>query len=118
MNHEFISLNRNDIPEVTTYELRDGKDVILVDDELIIKNPVFLQGFLTYQVSFKNQGEGLCYHGNTIIPTQSLETFLSRLRKYKQVVRKKRIFCSQINKLIQLCKDAQKNNECILHFGL
>ena len=36
MNHEFISLKRNDIPEVTTYGLRGGKDAIVVDDVLII----------------------------------------------------------------------------------
>ena len=117
MNHEFIIINLEEIPETTTYLLKDGHEICVVDNEIIVNNPLFLKGFKTFKVSFKNPGEGLDYHGNTIIPTSSLKQFISNI-KMAQDNCTDVVISGQLNKLISLCKKAETQGSYIMHFGL
>ena len=117
MQHEFIKLDKNDIPETVTYLLKGDNEVIVLDDCVIVNNPVFLRGFSTYKVSLKNAGEGLDYHGNTIIPTSSLPIFIANLKQAKKNKEQKE-YCCQITRLIQFCQQAFEENKYIVHFGL
>ena len=117
MWHEFIIINAEEIPETTTYLLIKGHEVCRVDNEIIVNNPLFLRGFKTFKVSFKNPGEGLDYHGNTIIPTSSLEQFISNI-KMAQDNCTDVVISGQLNKLISLCKKAETQGSYIMHFGL
>lgn len=117
MKHEFIMIDVKDIPEQTSYSLRNGRSVIFVDDSAIVNNVYFSKGFETFKVSLKNRGEGLDYYGNTIIPTSSLEDFIKNIKQAQYKVSNHAIR-NQLDGLIQLCVNAKLENKYILHFGL
>lgn len=111
MKHEFIMIDVTDIPEQTSYSLRNGRPVICVDDSVIVNNAYFSEGFDTFKVSLKNRGEGLDYYGNTIIPTSSLEDFIKNIRQAQCRVSDQTIR-DQLDGLIQLCINAKLENKC------
>jgi hypothetical protein len=89
-------------------------------------------------VSFRNQSEGLDYHGNTIIPPASLQDFLINVKKSREIkvipaeifkgpdgdtfkskaVKIKPEIHAQLDALIALCEKAIAENHYIIHFGL
>lgn len=128
MIHEFIMLDKEDIPYTTTYALKGDNKVIVLDDYIVANNPLFFHGFKTYKVSFKNESEGLDYHGNTIIPTSSIFDFLENIHKVRKgnlepmmettYVISKEMLEKQLEDLMIFCKKAIDENKYIIHFGL
>lgn len=143
MKHEFIMLKYEDIPQSVMYTLRKGHNVVEVDDEIIVNNPYMVHlysrdklpqptnGFKTFLVSFTNEGEGLDYHGNTIIPTSSLPKFIQNIElakkevddciRSKKLARRfkiKEVYLNELDNLITLCKEAIEEEMYVIHFGI
>lgn len=143
MKHEFIMLKYEDVPKSVRYNLREGYNAVEVDDEIIVNNPYMVHlyskdkepqptnGFKTFLVSFTNEGEGLDYHGNTIIPTSSLPQFIQNIELAKKEIDsktcvkalarrkiKKENCIQELNNLIELCKSAIEQNKYVIHFGI
>lgn len=117
MNHEFILVDLNEMPNSISYELKDGHERSILDDEIVVNNPLFLRGFETFKISFKNRSEGLDYWGNTIIPTSSIKQFLRQIEDVKISITGK-MFLNQLNDLELLLKKALLENKYIIHFGI
>ena len=64
--------------------------------------------------SFKNLSEGLDYYGITILPTESLESFIKNLEQVKCKPKYKQ----QLKELIELCRKAIKEDKYVIHFGI
>lgn len=95
------------------------------------KEPQSVNGFKTFLVYFKNEGEGLDYHGITIIPTSSLPKFIQNIelakkeldskayvRSLAKLKLKKEDCLQELNNLIELCKSAIEQNKYVIHFGI
>lgn len=128
MTHEFIKLKFEDVPEIVMYDLREGHDVVEVDDDIILNNHYFIStgqrpkpphitGFKTFLVYFDNVGDGLAYHGNTIIPTTSLPKFIENIQQAKKKIRKRK-YLKEMDNLIDLCNEALQQNMYVIHFGI
>ena len=147
MKHEFFTLTDEIILESSGWFLQidESKKIrkVTVDDEIIVNNPYIVHlyskdkepqptnGFKTFLVYFKNEGEGLDYHGITIIPTSSLPKFILNITQVKGMFNNKAYVkalakrgknkedCIQeLNNLIELCKSAIEQNKYVIHFGI
>lgn len=128
MKHEFIMLDKEEIPYIATYDLKGENKVVFLDDYVVANNPLFFHGFKTYKVSFKNESEGLDYHGNTIIPTESISSFLENILKVRwgnlepmmetRYIISKDMIKKQLDDLIIFCKIAINKKKYIIHFGI
>ena len=119
MIHEFFVIDYEEIPkDKGCYrELKDGKKIIEVHDDVIRRNKLFFQDFRSFRVSFKNPGEGLDYLGITIIPSTSINDFMLNVTKAKEKI-KTLVLQQQVDELILLCEQALKENKYIIHWGL
>lgn len=117
LTHEFGIID--DIDDITGkfYEsYAPGKyQCISVDDEVILSLMKRLSLMRTYFITFTlNRPEyGLAYHGVTIIPPESLTTFLDvvlstdNLKKYED-----------INELGEKIIQAKNENKYMIHYGI
>jgi len=124
MTHEFIVTKKEEIPDYTNAnyvidvcDMQKTRDVIIVNNDIIVNNKLFQKGFKSFAVSFKNPSEGLDYHGMTIIPDTSISGFQANVIKAKESTRRWKIK-RQLDELIALCEKATKENLYIIHFGL
>ena len=108
--HEFAILKQtpswDDIFD--TYEPERYR-CITVDDDFIEPILTDLREMDCYWHTLEKPEKGLAYYGITLIPPQSLETFL-------------RIISSQNKReyapLIQMAMDAKENGNYLIHFGI
>jgi len=117
MNHEFILIDVDEIPQEVCYNLKDGRDLIVVDDDVIVNNSLFLTGFKTFKISLKNSSEGLDYYGNTVIPLSSIDEFIDRIEIVRERIKNKKFF-RQLNELIALLERAKAEKKYVIHFGI
>lgn len=131
MDHEFYILkDEQKIGSPGWYFVDDDEKLrsVFVNDEIIISNPYlvyygqnpkppYIAGFKTFLVSFENEGDGLDYHGVTIIPATSLPMFIENIREVKLKLRRKK-YIEELDCLIDLCKYAFNNNKYVLHAGI
>jgi len=115
MHHLFTGVERKEIE--TTDRLytiflntRNKEDVIQIPDEYIVNNPSYLSGFRSYWGTVSDHEYGLCYHGFTIIPSESLATFKQIINDDPNVL--------QLMPLLKLCTKCIENNLLILHWGI
>lgn len=89
MLHDFFLANKNEFTDPGKEfnklydENKENKNIIYIHDEVVLNNPLFLKGFKSFKCSFKNLSEGLDYYGITILPTESLESFIKNLEQGK-----------------------------------
>ena len=94
-----------------TYSLKENKQVVFVEDELILDNfHIFNDGFNSHWFCIRNVDKGLNYYGVTLIMAEDLNDFLKTLKSVERH--------STIRELIELTKLAIKNKENIVHFGV
>ena len=115
MHHLFTGVKRSEIETADRLytiflNTRNKEDVIQISDEYIINNPSFLSGFRSYWGSFSNYEHGLCYHGFTIIPNESLATVKQIINDDPNVL--------SLFPLLKLCTKCIEDNELILHWGI
>lgn len=109
--HEFVAIERNEIPQDISYDIIKSKNCIKVSDDVILDNQRdFSSSFKAHWVYIGNVHEGLDYHGITIILNEDLTQFITVLYKYKKR--------SDIQKLIKLCQTALEQKKDIIHFGI
>ena len=139
MDHKFFILENEETLNEHRWFLKDdvSKYAILLHDDIIINNPLFFKGFKSYKVSFNNPGEGLDYHGITIIPTTSLQDFKANVIKAREInvipeqifkgpdgdfkskaIKIKPEIHTQLDELITLCEQAIDRKMYLIHFGL
>ena len=120
MLHDFFLANKNEFtdPEKEFNKLYDenkeNKNIIYIHDEVVLNNPLFLKGFKSFKCSFKNLSEGLDYYGITILPAETLESFIKNLEQVKCKPKYKQ----QLKELIELCRKAIKEDKYVIHFGI
>lgn len=117
MYHEFIIVDKNEIPNQISYNLKLNHHSIKVSDDIIVNNDLFLKGFKTYKIYLNNIGEGLDYYGNTILPTQSIEKFVQNIKK-AYLTNGDDVIQNQLSDLIEMCNQALKENKYLIHFGI
>jgi hypothetical protein len=122
MIHEFFILNDEKILDNSGWwknirkDLMPNINVIEIHDDVVVNNKLFLKGFKSFKVSFTNPGEGLDYHGITIIPNTSLQEFQNNVTKAKEGINPQ--LQKQLDELLRLCETAIKEGKYIIHFGL
>ena len=86
---------------------------ISVDDEIIINLMKPLSLMKTYFITLNRSAYGLAYHGSTIIPPESLTTFLDIVlstEDWKQY--------DDINELGEKIIQAKNENKYMIHYGI
>ena len=111
LSHKFFQMESEHILKEPKWFLSVDvpEKAILLSDDIIVNNPLFLKGFKTFKVSFNNPDEGLDYHGVTIIPSSSILDFLDNLIKVKG---------QKVHDLISLCNEVRDNGNYLIHFGI
>ena len=107
--HEFICINKDQIPASLTYNLIEKFVSVKIDDETIQNESLFFTGFYSYWCAWGNKNLGLCYHGISIIPNEQLPKLLFELR-----------VCNNHNlaDLIVLCDKAIAEKMEVIYFGV
>lgn len=86
---------------------------ISVDDAFILPLLPALSLMKTYFHSLDQPEYGLAYYGTTLIPPESLSTFLDIILSYKKVKQQKDIIA-----LSQKILQAQEEKKYMIHYGI
>jgi len=108
--HEFGILDEFDKRKVYNDYEPHKYNCVSVDDDLIQDLLPNLSGMRTYFHTFERPEYGLACCGITIIPAESLPLFYDAVTSSEK--------CDELQVLAIKIMEAQKQNKCMIHFGV